>query len=115
VIPGRPDTRWIACGGLVVLGGAIIGPTLGAPAPATAVACAIALPLPVMVLTGLLRQPRWGIWTAVLMIPYFSVALTDMLTTPGNRWSSAAVATVAVVVFFAAIDVARRSRLPGQR
>ncbi len=103
-------TRWGTQLGLVMLSVAILASATGATTSGLLLAVTTMLPLLVAAVLGFRKAPRWGLWTAVLMILYFSFALTDMLTNPGNLWSSGLIAVLSVLVFFTAIDVTRIMR-----
>ncbi len=98
---------------LVVLAFAILAAALQTSRSGLLLAATTTLPLFGSAAWALRKRPRWGLWTAVLMIPYFSVALTDMLTDPGNRWTSGLIATLAVLIFFIAIHVTRLAQRAG--
>ena len=56
-----------------------------------------------------LRPPaRWGLAVAILMLPYFSFGLMDVIANPGGRSRAALFTLLAVVTFLAALDCDRR-------
>lgn len=103
-------TRWGTQFGLVVLSIAILASAIDATSSGLMLAGTTILPLLGAAALGFRKGPRWGLWTAVLMILYFSFALTDMLTNPANLWPSGLIATLSVLIFFTAIDVTRMMR-----
>jgi len=103
-------TRWGTQLGLVALSIAILASAIDATTSGLMLAATTTLPLLMAVALGFRKAPRWGLWTAVLMILYCSIALTDMLTNPINRWSSGLIAILSVLIFFTAIDVTRMMR-----
>ena len=96
--------------GLLILSVAILAPAVNATTSSLMLAVTTTLPLLLSAVLAFRQTLRWGLWTAVLMIPYFSFALTDMLTNPNNLWSSGLIALLAVIIFFTAIDVTRLMR-----
>jgi uncharacterized membrane protein len=101
----EPVSQRLALGGLVAL---ILG--LAAP-PVSAWATLAAAPLVLLLLTGLRPPRRWGAWTALSMIPYFTWWVAEMLTEPRNPWRSASLAVLTIAVFLAGFDALRRKRV----
>lgn len=102
---GEPVSQRLALGGLVAL---IVG--LAAP-PATIWRLLATAPLVLLVLTGLRPPARWGAWTAISMIPYFTWMLANLLTEPRNPWRSASLAALTIAVSLAGFDALRRKRV----
>lgn len=73
-----------------------------------AIGTACAAPLLVLLAQSLRNDTQWGKWVAVVMVPYVALSVGAMLVTPDGRWPGAVFAAVAVLVFFAGIDTARR-------
>ena len=95
--------RYLALAGLAVLIGILLLPT---PSPWT---LTISVPLVVLLVTGLKPPPRWGGWVAVLMIPYFCVALGELIANPARRLTSAIIIACTMLILFAAMDFVRRT------
>lgn len=96
-------SRSLALLGLALMAGWILRP----PAPGAAAVVAAA-PLAVLLLAGLRPLPRWGIATAIVMLPYFSYGVMALLTDAGARGTAVAFSALTVVVFLAALDSQRR-------
>lgn len=75
-----------------------------------AVGLACAAPLLLLLAAGARRDPRWGVWVAMVMVPYVTLGVGSLLATPGSRVARSLYAATCVVVFFAGIDTARRNR-----
>ena len=95
--------RYVALAGLSVLIGILLLPT---PSPWT---LSISVPLVLLFLTGLKPPPRWGGWVAVLMIPYFCVAVGELIANPARRPISTMVICCSLLITFAAMDFVRRT------
>ena len=95
--------RYAALAGLSVLIGILL---LSTPSPWT---LSISVPLVLLLLTGLKPPPRWGGWVAVLMIPYFCVAVGELIANPARRPMSAMVIFCSLLIAFAAMDFVRRT------
>lgn len=95
-------SRWLALGAVLALAAMLLNP-LG---PVSAV---VAAPLGLLVIAGVLRAARWAIATAVLMLPYFSYGVMDILTNAAGRSRALLFSVLTLVAFFAALDSLRRS------
>jgi uncharacterized membrane protein len=88
----------------------LVAPPAGASAPAGVrllVGAGFALPLVVLLGAGLRGPGRWGVWVALLMIPYVTFSVGAWLVSPATRLPGIVFALVASVVFFAGIIAAR--------
>jgi len=95
--------RYLALAGLAALIGILLLPT---PSPWT---LAISVPLVLLLVTGLKPPPRWGGWVAVLMIPYFCVAVGELIANPARRPISTIIIGCTILITFAALDYVRRT------
>ncbi|MCC5793909.1 MAG: hypothetical protein JJT85_04140 [Chromatiales bacterium] len=105
----RSLSHWITLAGLVLLG-LLMALRIAGMQPASAriaVALLALLPIAVLVLTSLRGDQKWGTWAAVWMIPYFAVAVGELLIQPLTPVTLAWPA-LTVVVFFAGLDASRR-------
>jgi len=50
-----------------------------------------------------------GGWVAAAMVPYFCIALAEVIADPTGRFVAGLLAGGAMVVFFAALDFTRRT------
>lgn len=66
-------------------------------------------PLLVLLLAGLRAVRQWGIWVAIVMIPYFTLSVGALLVSPGQRLPGAVLSTLIAVVFFSGIATSRRA------
>jgi uncharacterized membrane protein len=69
----------------------------------------VAIPLIVLFVTGLKPPRKWGGWVAAAMVPYFSIALGEVVADPTERFVPGLLAGGAMIVFFAALDYMRRT------
>jgi len=97
----RDWSRWLALAGLLGLAGMML-------ARSTQTAVIGVVPLCLLVLTGIKPLPWWAVATALLMLPYFSYGIMDILTNPSQRGVAAIFAGLTIVVFLAALDTQRR-------
>ena len=69
----------------------------------------VATPLLCLFAAGLRPPRKWGGWAAVFMVPYFCIALGEVIANPAKFVSAALLAGGAMVVFFFALDYTRRA------
>jgi uncharacterized membrane protein len=84
------------------------------PAP-TAWTAFVAAPLACLFLAGLRPPRKWGGWAAVVMVPYFCIALGEVIANPAEYLTAALLAGGAMIVFFFALDFTRRSGISLRR
>lgn len=90
---------------------------LAAPPAGTATAAATrvligllcAIPLLVLVYAGLRSVRQWGVWVAIVMIPYFALSVGALLVSPGHRLEGAALSTLIALLFFSGIATSRQA------
>lgn len=90
----------------------LVAPPAGASAPPGVrllVGAGFALPLVLLLGAAFRGSNRWGVWVALLMIPYVTFSVGAWLVSPATRVPGIAFALVASVVFFAGILAARGS------
>ena len=102
-MPAGTVSRGIALAGLLVMIGALLLPR---PTPWTGT---VSVPLILLCLTGLKPPRKWGGWVAAAMVPYFSIALGEVIANPASRIVTSLLAGCAMIVFFAALDIGRRT------
>jgi len=102
-MPAGTLPRGIALAGLLVMIAVLLLPT---PTPWTGT---VAVPLVVFSLAGLKPPRKWGGWLAAAMVPYFCVALGEVIANPVSRTATSILAGGAMIVFFAALDFGRRT------
>lgn len=88
----------------------LVAPPAGASAPAAVrllVGSLFALPLLLLLAAAFRGAGRWGVWAALVMIPYVTFSVGAWLVSPATRLPGIAFALVASVVFFAGILAAR--------
>jgi uncharacterized membrane protein len=95
--------RYLALAGLAFLMGLLMLPS------PSAWTTTISIPLALLFVTGLKPPPRWGGWVATAMIPYFCVAIGELIANPKMRLTSALIVGSSVVIIFAALDFVRRT------
>ena len=67
-----------------------------------------AAPLVGLIISGFAPLSRWWVATAILMLPYFSYGIMEMITNPAGRLSAEVFSALTVGVFLAALDSVRR-------
>jgi len=87
---------------LLVMTAALLLP---APTPWSAI---VSVPLIIFFVTGLKPPRKWGGWVAAAMVPYFCIALGEVVADPTERFVAGLLAGGAMIVFFAALDLMRR-------
>jgi uncharacterized membrane protein len=97
----RAASRRLALAGLVAMLVLIILP----PTPPRLLGSA---PLAVGALAALRPTHRWGLAVAVLMLPYFSFGLMNVIADPGERVRAGIFTLVTVMTFLAGLDCERR-------
>ena len=98
----RRSSQWLATAGLMALLVMLLQ-------PATPARMLAGVPLLVAILFGLRPPPRWGLPIALLMLPYFSFGVMEMLTTADPRLPGLLIAILTVGIFLAAMDSLRRA------
>lgn len=91
----------------------LIAPPAGAAASALVrlvIGLACAAPLLVLLLTGLRNYRQWGVWVAIVMIPYFALSVGAFLVAPTREPDGALFATLVAALFFAGIRASRQQR-----
>lgn len=96
-------SRGIALAGLLLMIGALLLPM---PTPWSAT---VSVPLIVLCVTGLKPPRKWGGWVAAAMVPYFSISMGEMIANPASRFVTSLLTICAVIVFFAGLDIGRRT------
>jgi len=99
----KDSPRYLALAGLAVLIGVLLLPT---PSPWT---LTISVPLVLLLVAGLKPPPRWGGWVAVLMIPYFCIAVGELIANPARRTISTIIICCTILITFAAMDFVRKT------
>jgi uncharacterized membrane protein len=97
----QPLSRRLALGGLLALIALLALP----PTPPRLLG---ALPLGVAALGALRPAHRWGLAVALLMLPYFSFGLMDVIANPRGRMQAGAFTLLTVATFLAGLDCDRR-------
>jgi uncharacterized membrane protein len=69
----------------------------------------VSIPLIALFMTGLKPPRKWGGWVAAAMVPYFCIALAEVVADPTGRFVTVLLAGGAMIVFFAALDFTRRT------
>ena len=103
LMPAGTISRGIALAGLLIMIGALLLPK------PSAWSGTVSVPLIILCLTGLKPPRKWGGWVAAAMVPYFCIALGELIANPASRLTTSLVAGGATIVFFAAIDIGRRT------
>ena len=112
--------RLTLAGLLVLLVWLLVSPPAG---PTTELATRLligllcAAPLLILLFAGRRAVPQWGVWVAIVMIPYFALSVGAFLVAPGRRLEGSAFATLIAVVFFTGIAASRQQpkRVPPGR
>jgi uncharacterized membrane protein len=73
-----------------------------------AIGALCAAPLLLLLVLGLRAVHQWGVWVAVVMIPYFALSVGALLVSPEQRVEGAAFATLVALVFFSGIAASRQ-------
>jgi len=102
-MPAGIFSRCIALTGLLVMIA-----TLLLPMP-SAWSGTVAVPLFVLFVTGLKPPRKWGGWVAVAMVPYFAIALGEVIANPSGQFATSLLAGCTMIVFFSALDFSRRT------
>lgn len=79
--------------------------------PPTAAGLIGAAPLATLaigVLATVRNSGRWVMVVAILMLPYFSFGVMEMISNPGNQTQAVVFSVLTVGVFLTALDCARR-------
>ncbi|MEZ5564567.1 MAG: DUF2069 domain-containing protein [Gammaproteobacteria bacterium] len=66
-----------------------------------------ATPLLILIGAGLKPIRQWGVWVAIVLIPYFALSVGTFLVEPAKRLEGVAFATLIALVFFGGIFAAR--------
>jgi len=69
----------------------------------------VAVPLIILFAAGCKPPRKWGGWVAVTMVPYFCIALGEVIANPAERFMAGLLAVCATIAFFAALDFNRRT------
>jgi len=91
----------------------LIAPPVGAAASTPArllIGLACAAPLLVLLLTGFRTYRQWGVWVAIVMIPYFALSIGAFLVAPNRKPVGALFATLVAALFFAGIRTSRQQQ-----
>ena len=102
-------SRWIAIVALASLA------TMLLVDGSSAARLAVAAPLAALAAAAVATMSRWAIAAAIVMLPYVSYGVMEILTAPAGRARPIVFATLSVVVFFAALDSLRRESRPSVR
>ena len=98
--------------GLAVLGAwLLMAPPAGVAATTLvrlAIGLACAAPLLVLLLTGFRHYRQWGVWVAIVMIPYFALSVGAFLVAPTREPVGALFAALVAALFFAGIRASRQ-------
>lgn len=105
----RPRSHWITLAGLLALAGLMLMRVLALEPLPTRIAVGLLalLPLALLMLASIRGSAKWGTWAATWMIPYFAVALGEMLIRPLTP-ATLAWPLLTIIVFFAGLDASRR-------
>ena len=105
----RPLSHWLTLAGLLALAGLMLVRVLALELLSTRIAVGLLalLPLALLILASSRASPKWGTWAATWMIPYFAVALGEMLIRPLTPLTMAW-PLLTIIVFFAGLDASRR-------
>lgn len=107
----RQLPRQLTFAGLLVLAGwLLVAPPAGAmAAPLTRLLIGglCALPLLALACAGWRPVRQWGVWVAVVLVPYFALSVGAFLVNPAGRSEGALFATLIALVFFGGIFAAR--------
>ena len=104
-------TRATLTGLLVLSTWLLVVPPAGpatAPVPRLLIGLLCATPLLILVLAGFRTVRQWGVWVAIVMVPYFALSVSAFLVAPGPRLQGSAFATLIAVVFFTGIAASRQ-------
>jgi uncharacterized membrane protein len=83
------------------------GPTT-ARAPRLVIGLLCTAPLLILLVAGLRAVRQWGVWVAIVMIPYFALSVGSLLVSPGQRLPGAVLSTMIALVFFSGIATSRQ-------
>jgi len=105
--------RRITLAGLLVLVAWLLAAPPAGPATELAsrflIGLLCAAPLLILLVTGLRTIRQWGVWVAIVMIPYFTLSVGALLVSPGQRLPGTVLSTVIALVFFSGIADSRRA------
>lgn len=96
-------SRWLAIAGLAGLAALLLWPP-------DSVGLIGAAPLAALMLVAIVAPAHWPVTTAIVMLPYFSFGIMEMIANPLRRMQAVIFAALAVAVFLASMDSLRRSR-----
>jgi len=102
-MPAGTVSRSIAMAALLIMTAGLLLPV------PTAWSGLVAVPLIIFFITGLKPPRKWGGWVAAAMVPYFCIALGEVVADPTERFVTGLLAGGAMIVFFAALDLMRRT------
>ncbi len=102
-MPAGTISRGIALVGLLIMIAVLFLPR---PTPWSGT---IAVPLIVLFVTGVRPPRKWGGWVAAAMVPYFCIALGEVIANPAGRFETGLLAACAMIIFFAVLDFSRRT------
>lgn len=106
------SVRRATLAGLLVLAVWLLAAPPAGPATALATRLLIgvlcATPPLILLVAGLRTVRQWGVWVAIVMIPYFTLSVGALLVSPGQRLEGAALATLISLVFFSGIAASRQ-------
>jgi hypothetical protein len=97
----RRRSQWLAAAGMTLLLWALLQPVT----PARLICSA---PLAVAMVSVLYPPARWGLPIALLMLPYFSYGVMELVVSVDARWNGMVIAALTVGIFLAAMDSLRR-------
>lgn len=98
----RRRSQWLAAAGMALLLWALLQPV-------TAARLICSAPLVVAIASVLYPPARWGLLIALLMLPYFSYGVMELVVNVDGRWHGVVIAALAVGNFLAAMDSLRRA------
>ena len=67
-----------------------------------------AAPLLILLVAGLRAVRQWGVWVAIVMIPYFALSVGALLVSSAQRLPGAALSMLIALLFFSGIATSRQ-------
>ncbi len=109
--PSSHLPRQLTLAGLLVLAAWLLAaPPAGAtttPTTRLLIGALCALPLLALLYLGWKSVRQWGVWVALVLVPYFALSVGAFLVNPVGRIEGALFATLVALVFFGGIFASR--------